>query len=227
MQEAQSGSYKNSRQDISTTQRSKDKKREYGKNRSSSTRSNQNVGRMEQPNTQRSITGRQDTDLPDHIMNMVERSEKTYPVKIELNTKTIKYLSTLNLPEQQNSTIIELSESMYQAMPVKKELRTSIVHVREYSDSTRYTFDTNDVAFLIDDLRSKYNEENPNQQYSDFRDPDGLTIDILYRLIKVIAGVTDYEQKINPEESGTSVTEEMKSEGIKPSQIFIKEDETY
>ena len=110
--------------------------------------------------------------------------------------------------------IIELSESMYQGIPVKKEIRTSIVHVREYSDSTRYTFDTNDVAFLIEDLRSKYNEENPSRQYTDFRDPIGLTIDILYRLIKVIAGVTDYEQRINPEESGTSVTEEMKSEGI-------------
>ena len=62
---------------------------------SSDTQINQNVGRMEQPNVQRGITGRQDTDIPDYIMNMIKPNEQTYPVKVELNQETIKYLSTL------------------------------------------------------------------------------------------------------------------------------------
>ena len=79
-----------------------------------------------------------------------------------------------------------------------------------------------DVRFCVPRLVTCYNEEQQDGPWELAREPDEFSLEVAASLLRVVAACTNLDGNFDPEEKGTTVTEEMRYESMDPGSVFQK-----
>ena len=157
---------------------------------------------------------------------MTEQNENpVYRVNVEPTPENLAYLASITRHKEQEPILMMMTEDEYNHMPNHADIRERIELVKDMGDSMLYSLNVRDTAHLLDDLREKYNEENPQDGFRDTVDVESLNADQTNKAILATLAVLDSDLNIQPEHCGTTVTEALQDAGLKASQIFCGRDE--
>ena len=157
---------------------------------------------------------------------MTEQNKNpVYRVNVEPTPENLAYLASITRHKEQETILMMMTEDEYNHMPSHADIRESIELVKDMGDSMMYSLNVRDTAHLLDDLREKYNEENPQDGFLDTVDVESLNADQTNKAILATLAVLDSDLNIEPEHCGTTVAKALQDAGLKASQIFCGRDE--
>ena len=141
-----------------------------------------------------------------------------YLVLVQPTRDNLAALANMDLQSGTPLTV-DLTSEQFQMLPHRRDMRRNLVVVHEKL-GVEHTYTSGDVQYDLNKLLECYNDEDPPQKFGATVDPDNLSLDDTLKLLNVIASCSDEEDRIQPWNAGTSVSEALTDHELDPATIF-------